>query len=98
MKIILNESDANVVKIAVSGRIDSNTYQELQKTVNELDYSKGSLVFDFKDVEYISSAGLRVLLSARKKAGSGSMKVINVSSGIYEIFETTGFDSMLDIE
>lgn len=98
MKIILNESDANVVKIAVSGRIDSNTYQELQKTVNELDYSKGSLVFDFKDVEYISSAGLRVLLSARKKAGSGSMKVINVSSSIYEIFETTGFDSMLDIE
>jgi anti-anti-sigma factor len=97
MKINVNNAEANDVKISVSGRIDSNTYQELQNVVNEVDYSKGNLIFDFKDVEYISSAGLRVLLSARKKITTGNMKVINVSSGVFEIFETTGFDSMFDV-
>ena len=99
MKIVLNDNDANAVKIAVSGRIDSNTYQELQKTVNEVDYSKGSLIIDFKDVEYISSAGLRVLLSAQKvMSKKGGMKLINVSEDIMEIFEVTGFSDILTIE
>jgi fatty-acyl-CoA synthase len=97
MKINIYDEDADAVKISVSGRIDSNTYQELQNAVNEADYSKGSLIFDFKDVEYISSAGLRVLLSARKKIGAGSMKVINVSSIVFETFEMTGFDSIFDV-
>lgn len=98
MKIQFKDSDEKTVLLAISGRIDSNTYQELQTVVNDVDYSKGSLVFDFKDVEYISSAGLRVLLSARIKMESGNMKIINVSSAVYEIFETTGFNSILDIE
>lgn len=84
--------------LTVSGRIDSSNYQEMQDIVNKVDYSKGSLIFDFKDLEYISSAGLRVLLSARKKAGANGMKVINVSDSVYDIFVSTGFDSMLDIE
>jgi fatty-acyl-CoA synthase len=98
MKVNVNNTDANSITVSVSGRVDSSTYQELQSAVNEIDYSKDSLIFDFKDVEYISSAGLRVLLSARKKMADGSMKVINVSSVVYEIFETTGFASMFDVE
>jgi fatty-acyl-CoA synthase len=97
MNININDTEANAVKISVSGRIDSNTYRELQVAVNEIDYSKGSLIFDFKDVEYISSAGLRVLLSARKKIGDGNMKVINVSSSVFEVFSVTGFDTMFEV-
>ncbi len=97
MQININDKDANAVKITVAGRIDSNTYRELQVAVNEIDYSKGSLIFDFTDVEYISSAGLRVLLSARKKIGNGNMKVINVSSSVFEVFSVTGFDTMFEV-
>lgn len=98
MTINVNDKDTKSTNISVTGRIDSNTYTELQNVVNEVDYSKGLLVFDFKDVEYISSAGLRVLLSSRKKMNSGTVKVINVSDDIYEIFVTTGFDTILEVE
>lgn len=98
MTVNINNSDKNAAIISVSGRIDSNTYTELQKVIDEVDYSKDTLIIDFKDVEYISSAGLRVLLAGRKKMDSGTYKIINVSDNIYEIFETTGFDSILDIE
>lgn len=98
MTVNIDSNDAKVTKISVMGRIDSNTYNELQKVINEVDYSKDSLVIDFKDVEYISSAGLRVLLSGRKKMESGEFKIINVSDEVYDIFVTTGFNSILDIE
>ena len=86
MTVNIDDNDAKVTQISVMGRIDSNTYNELQKVINEVDYSKDSLVIDFKDVEYISSAGLRVLLSGRKKMESGQFKIINVSDEVYEIF------------
>ena len=58
-----------------------------------------NLIFDFEKVEYISSAGLRVLLSAQKKMNKqGTMKVINVGDAIMEIFEVTGFSDILTIE
>ena len=98
MTVNIDNNDAKVTQISVMGRIDSNTYNELQKVINEVDYSKDSLVIDFKDVEYISSAGLRVLLSGRKKMESGQFKIINVSDEVYDIFVTTGFDSILEIE
>jgi len=98
MTININDKDEKITNISVIGRIDSNTYNDLQKVINEVDYSKGTLIIDFKDVEYISSAGLRVLLAARQKIGSGTFKVINVSDDIYGIFEMTGFDTMIDIE
>ena len=55
-----------------------------------------SVVFDAEDLEYISSAGLRVLLHVRKN--NPEMKIINVSSEVYEVFEVTGFSQMLSIE
>lgn len=85
--------------IEISGRIDTITAPELEKTIEEdLDGIK-NLVLDIKGVEYISSAGLRVLLAAQKKISkSGTMKVTNVCSEVMEVFELTGFTDILVIE
>lgn len=98
MTVFVNEPNANTTQLTITGRIDSNTSPELQNTVNQLDYSKETVVFDFRDVEYISSAGLRVMVAARKKKTSGSMKIVNMSDDVFDIFKTTGIDSFFDIE
>ena len=85
--------------IEIVGRLDTTTAPSLDKTVNEDIGETKNLVFDFKGLEYISSAGLRVLLSAQKKMKRiGLMKVKNVSESVMEIFEMTGFTEILVIE
>jgi anti-sigma B factor antagonist len=85
--------------IGVSGRIDTITAPALEKTIGENICDIQNLVIDFKGVEYISSAGLRVLLAAQKKMKNGnSMKLINVCEDVMEIFEMTGFADILTIE
>jgi anti-sigma B factor antagonist len=87
----------NVANLKVEGRLDTITAPELDKKINELD-AKG-IVLDFENLEYISSAGLRVLLSTHKKfVKLNGMKVTNVKSEVMEIFEMTGFADILDIE
>jgi anti-sigma B factor antagonist len=87
----------NVANLKVEGRLDTITAPELDKKINELD-AKG-IVLDFANLEYISSAGLRVLLSTHKKfVKLNGMKVTNVKSEVMEIFEMTGFADILDIE
>lgn len=85
--------------VYVSGRIDTNTAPELESSVKpDLD-GVTSVILDFKELNYISSAGLRVLLSMQKQMNKqGSMKVLNVNEIVYEIFEVTGFSDILDIE
>ena len=85
--------------IEVAGRLDTITAPALDKAINEdIDGTK-NLVLDLKDLEYISSAGLRVLLSAQKKMQRiGSMKVKNVGDSIMEVFEITGFADILEID
>ena len=85
--------------IEVAGRLDTITAPALDKAINEdIDGTK-NLVLDLKDLEYISSAGLRVLLSTQKKMQRiGSMKVKNVGDSIMEVFEITGFADILEIE
>ena len=85
--------------IELVGRLDTTTAPALDKTIsNDIEGTK-NLVLDFKRLEYISSAGLRVLLSAQKKMQkSGSMKVTNVCEEVMEIFEMTGFADILTIE
>ncbi len=85
--------------VAVVGRLDTLTAPELeQKLRASLDGVK-SLVFDFKELEYISSAGLRVLLTAMQAMdGKGTMKVTNVSDVVMSVFEITGFADDLNIE
>ena len=85
--------------IEITGRLDTTTAPALDKTINEDVSEVKNLVFDFKGLEYISSAGLRVLLGAQKKWQKiGSMKVINVCAEVMEVFEITGFADILVIE
>jgi anti-sigma B factor antagonist len=85
--------------IELVGRLDTTTAPALDKTINEDIGSTTNLIIDFKQLEYISSAGLRVLLGAQKKFQKiGSMKVINVCEEVMEVFEMTGFADILTIE
>ena len=85
--------------IEIAGRLDTITAPALDKTINEDIGDAKNLVLDIKCVEYISSAGLRVLLGAQKKMQKiGTMKVINVCEAVMEVFEMTGFADILVIE
>ena len=85
--------------IEIAGRLDAITAPALEKTINEDIGDTKNLVLDIKGMEYISSAGLRVLLSAQKKMQKiGSMKVIGVCEDVMDIFEMTGFADILVIE
>ncbi len=82
--------------IELAGRLDTTTAPALDKTINNDVEGAKNLVLNFKSLEYISSAGLRVLLSAQKKMQKiGSMKVINVCEEVMEVFEMTGFADIL---
>lgn len=84
---------------AIDGRIDTTTAPALEQELKDSYDSCETLILDFTDVEYISSAGLRVLLSAHKTMSKKSgMKLRNVSEDIMEIFEVTGFADILAIE
>ena len=85
--------------IEIVGRLDTITAPALDKTINEDIGDTKDLVLDVKGMEYISSAGLRVLLAAQKKMQKiGSMKVMNVCEEVMEVFEMTGFADILVIE
>ena len=85
--------------IEIVGRLDTITAPVLDKTINEDIGDTQKLVLDVKGLEYISSAGLRVLLAAQKKMQKiGSMKVVNVCEAVMEVFEMTGFADILTIE
>ena len=85
--------------LEIVGRLDTNTAHALDKTINEDIKDTVNLVLDLSGLEYISSAGLRVLLSAQKKMQQmGSMKVKNVCEEVMEVFEMTGFADILVIE
>ena len=85
--------------IELVGRLDTTTAPALDKTISEDIEGIKNLVLDFSGLEYISSAGLRVLLSAQKKMQKiGSMKVKNVCEEVMDVFEMTGFADILVIE
>ena len=89
--------EATVIEVA--GRLDTITAPMLDKTINEDIPGVKNLILDLKEVAYVSSAGLRVLLSAQKKMQKvGSMKVRNVCAEVMEVFEMTGFADILVIE
>ena len=93
------KKDLEKITVEMVGRLDTNTAPLLETTIIENIVDIKNLVLDFKGVEYISSAGLRVLLGAQKKMQqTGSMKLINVVDSVMEIFEITGFADVLTIE
>ena len=93
------KKNADVTTVEVAGRLDTMTAPVLEKTINEDIGDAVNLVLDIKGLEYISSAGLRVLLGAQKKMQKiGSMKVVNVCAEVMDVFEMTGFADILVIE
>ena len=98
MTIEIKKNEAETI-IEIVGRLDTITAPALDKTINEDIGDTKNLVLDVKGMEYISSAGLRVLLSAQKKMQKiGSMKVTGVCEEVMEVFEMTGFADILVIE
>jgi anti-anti-sigma factor len=91
--------DGNKLTVKLDGRLDTNTAPELEKELKEALSGVGELVFDFSDLKYISSAGLRLILSTQKTMNQqGTLVIENVNDLIMEIFETTGFDDVLTIK
>ena len=91
--------NAQETTIELVGRLDTTTAPALDKAISEDIGDTKSLILDLKGLEYISSAGLRVLLGAQKKMQKiGSMKVTNVCESVMEVFEMTGFADILVIE
>ncbi len=96
---IKKKKQSGTLTVTVSGRIDTVTAPQFQDGVKPDLEGVSNLVIDFADVKYISSAGLRVLLSLQKIMNKqGTMKLINVNSTINDVFEVTGFSDILTIE
>ena len=98
MKIVKEANNQELI-IKPSGEINSVTAPELEEVIrNDLGNVK-KLVFDFAELDYLSSAGLRVLLVAQKiMTGKGQMVIRHVNHNVMEVFEITGFNNVLEIE
>ena len=95
---IKQKKEDKKLTIFISGRVDTNTAPELLENLKESMVGIEELILDLADVEYISSAGLRVILFAQKTMNSqGSMSVAHVSNDIMDVFELTGFTDILTI-
>ena len=96
---INKEKNNGILTLAIEGRLDTVTAPELEKVVNEETADVRELILDMKGLEYISSAGLRVLLAAQKKMNKqGVMKLTDVCDAVMQVFEMTGFADILTIE
>ena len=96
---ITKELNGTELKVALEGRLDTMTAPELEAAMNpELD-SADNVVFDMKKLDYVTSAGLRIVLNAKKSVnGRGEVTLRNVSPVIKEVFEITGFAAFLKFE
>ena len=91
--------NADAVTLIVSGRLDTQTAPELENELDSIISGIKELTFDMTNLEYVSSAGLRVILKAQKAMNAqGSMKLTGVNDSIMEVFDITGFLDILTIE
>ena len=98
MLIEVRKTETEII-LDVIGRLDTTTAPSLEKTITDDVAETDNLVLDLSKLEYVSSAGLRVILGAQKKMQKlGSMKVVNVCDAVMEILEMTGFADILSIE
>ena len=96
---INRKQNGTALEIAVEGRLDTMTAPELEAELSKSMSSADSLTLDFSKLDYISSAGLRVLLTAHKTmAAKNGLKITNVNEVVQEVFEVTGFADILTIE
>ena len=98
MNIIKNRTDDKLV-VALEGRLDTMTAPELENDIKPALDGVKELTFDMAKLDYISSAGLRIILAVQKIMNKqGNMKIINANEMVMEIFEVTGFSEILNIE
>lgn len=97
MNIVVTEN-GTATTLALSGRLDTLSSPELSTAINSALEKSSQLVLDFTNLDYISSAGLRVLLAAQKQlAGNGSLTLTHVNSIVQDILDMTGFSDILTI-
>ena len=98
MEIIIKHEEA--FKVILKGRLDTTTSNELTLALNKEEIKENLVIFDFTDLEYISSAGLRVLLALKKQlmAENKNMEIHNINDVIKEVFNVTGFINILTVK
>ncbi len=96
---ISHTSEGSQATVAVGGFLNANTAPELEAKMGEIMDGCSSVVFDFSQLEYISSAGLRVLMGAYKRAAAagGTISITGTSEEVREVFEITGFTDLFDV-
>ena len=99
MEVKFNKQDSSLT-VTISGNIDTVTAPELDSKLQENISDIKDLVLDFAAVDYISSAGLRVILMANQQMEDvdGNLTIKNVNEDVRDVFEMTGFDSLLNLE
>ncbi len=97
---IKQERQEDILCLKLSGRLEISTAPELQQVIESIEEKVKTLRIDMEEIEYVSSAGLRVLLAAAKKmdAREGVMTLYHVNQDVMEVFEITGFKEILDIQ
>lgn len=96
---ITKNRDHDALTVALEGRLDTTTAPQLETELKDSLDGVTALTLDLAEMDYISSAGLRVLLSAQKRMnGQGEMKIIHAGEAVMEIFDVTGFSDILTIE
>lgn len=98
---IRKTEDGNEITLTLTGRLDTTTAPQLEEQINESIEGTEKMILDFQELEYLSSAGLRVLLGTHKifmKRGNGGLVIRHVNETIHEVFEITGFLDILNIE
>ena len=97
---IQTEANNGILTVKPMGRLDTRTAPILADKLNEILGDTKELIFDFADLEYTSSAGLRVLLAMQQEMEErdGSMKIINVSDAVMQVFDMVGFLAIIDVE
>ena len=97
--VINKKLEEKKLTIELDGRLDTTTAPDLEKEIKEIDGDVSMVEFDFSKLEYISSAGLRVLLVAQKLMNKqGDMVIKNVNDTVSEVFNVTGFSDILTVE
>jgi|SRR5690625_4231592 len=96
---ISEATDGEVLILSIQGRLDSNTSKDLDEMLTQQIQSRPAVVLDFSGLEYISSAGLRVLLKAAKqgRSGGGKLALCCLSAHVREVFDISGFSSIFSI-
>ena len=99
MSLQIEKTVAEATTLALTGRLDTSTAPDLEAELDRLLPDTHQLIFDMQGLEYISSAGLRVILKAQKVMNrQGSMKLIHVPEFVMEVFDITGFVDFLTIQ